>query len=117
MDEATERKARDLKLKILKVEKELAASQHTANLGAWLRAGNANQIHKNAERDRERLETKLEELKSKLEEVAPDSTASTAEKPKRTAAKKAAEKSTATTTKKAAGKKSAAKKTGSKTAR
>ena len=118
MDEVTERKVRDLKLKILKVEKELAASQHTANLGAWLRAGNANQIHKSAERDRQRLETKLEELKGKLEEIAPGA-ASAPEKPKRAAAKKEAVVKTppAAATKKAAAKKTAAKKPVRKTSR
>ncbi len=75
MDEATEHKVRDLKLQILKAEKELAATQHTMNLGAWLGAGRAGQMHRSAEKDRARLEAKLAELKAKLEEVAPGSTA------------------------------------------
>jgi hypothetical protein len=77
MDEATERKIRDLKLKILKVEKELAATQHSANLGSWLHAGHAGQIQKTAERDRKRLEAKLEELRAQLEQAAPGSIATT----------------------------------------
>ncbi len=105
MDEATERKVRDLKLRILKVEKELAASQHSANLGAWLHAGHAGQIQRTAERDRERLQAKLEELKKQLDELAPGSTAAATVKPKRTTAKE----STSKETKKAAAKQPAAK--------
>jgi len=69
MDEATTHKVRDLKLKILHVEKELQATQHNADLGQYLRAGHASQMAKANERERERLETKLEELRSKLNEL------------------------------------------------
>ena len=109
MDEATERKVRDLKLRILKTEKELAATQHTMHLGAWLGAGHAGQIHRTAEKDRLRLEAKLEELKAKLEEVAPGSSAPT-EKPKRTATQTITEVKPAKAPKKAAAKKTAAQK-------
>jgi hypothetical protein len=103
MDETIERKVRDLKLQILKAEKELAKTQSSANLGAWLHAGRANQIQKNAERDRQRLEAKLTELKAKLEETAPGST-TPPEKPKVAATKKTADKKPAakTTTRKSA---------------
>ena len=116
MDETIERKVRDLKLKILKVEKELAATQHSANLGTWLHAGRAGQIQHTAERDRVRLEAKLAELKAKLEEVAPGSTAPP-EKPKRVAAKKIAPEPAPAEKKKAAAKKPAAKSGTRKTAR
>ena len=102
MDDAAERKVRDLKLQILKVEKELAKTQSSAHLGAWLHAGHAGQIQRTAERDRQRLETKLAELKAKLEELVPGS-AAPAEKPKPAAAKKAAsEKPAAKSTRKSA---------------
>lgn len=110
MDEATERKIRDLRLKILKVEKELAARQHSANLGTWLHAGHAGQIQRTAERDRQRLETKLEALKTKLEEVAPGSTKPAATPKHTAAAKKPAVEPAPTAKKKAAAKKPAAKK-------
>lgn len=109
MDEATERKIRDLRLKILKVEKELAARQHSANLGTWLHAGHAGQIQRTAERDRQRLETKLKELKTKLEAVIPGSTKPAAI-PKREVAKKTVAKPAPAAKKKAAAKKPAAKK-------
>ena len=111
MDETTERKVRDLKLKILKVEKELAASLHSANLGAWLHAGHAGQIQKTAERDRERLQNKLEDLKHQLEQLAPGSGAAAAAKPARMAAKEKPVAASAATkpTKKAAAKKPTAK--------
>lgn len=89
MDDAAERKVRDLKLRILKVERELAKTQSSANLGAWLHAGHAGQIQRTAERDRQRLAAKLEELKAKLEELAPGY-AAPPEEPKPKAAKKAA---------------------------
>jgi hypothetical protein len=116
MDEATERKVRDLKLKILKTEKELAATQHTMNLGAWLKAGHAGQIHRTAEKDRLRLEAKLAELKAKLEVVAPGSSAPK-EKPKRAAKQTTPEEKPAPATKRAAAKKTAAKKPARKPAR
>ncbi len=106
MDEATEHKVRDLKLKILKTEKELAATQHTMNLGAWLHAGHAGQMHRSAEKDRVRLEAKLEELKGKLEELAPGST-SPAKEADGAAKPTAAEKAPVKATKKAAAVKTA----------
>lgn len=69
MDDQTEKKIRDLKLRILKTEKELQSSQHNMKLGAWLRAGHAGQINRNAEKDRLRLEDKLKELKAMLESL------------------------------------------------
>ena len=116
MDEATERKVRDLKLQILKAEKELAASQHSANLGAWLGAGHPKQLQHTAEKERRRLETKLDELRAKLEAVAPGST-TPAGKPKRTAVKKTVEEAPKKPTKKAAEPKPAAKKPVKKSSR
>lgn len=75
MDDATEHKIRDLKLRILRVEKELAKTVHNANLGSWLRAGHPGQIAKAGERDRKRLEDKLAELRAQLESLTPDPTA------------------------------------------
>jgi gamma-glutamyl:cysteine ligase YbdK (ATP-grasp superfamily) len=69
MDDATQIKIRDLKLKIVKVERELNATLHNSNLAAALRTGHAGQLAKAAERDRVRLEAKLEELKAKLDSV------------------------------------------------
>jgi hypothetical protein len=74
MDENLEHKIRNLKLKVLRVEKELARTQHNVNLGAWLRAGHPGQLAKAGERDRVRLETKLFELRAELEKLAPGST-------------------------------------------
>jgi hypothetical protein len=74
MDENTEHKIRDLKLRIMRVEKELARSLHNVNLGAWLHAGHPSQMAKAGERDRKRLETKLAELRAQLETLAPGST-------------------------------------------
>jgi hypothetical protein len=94
MDEATVHKVRDIKLKIMHVEKELAATQHNAGLGQWLGAGHAGQMARANERERTRLEAKLEELKTKLneltggEEVPATVAEAPAEEPK--AAKKAA---------------------------
>jgi hypothetical protein len=78
MDDATAHKVRDLKLKILIVEKELAATHHNSELGQWLRAGHASQMAKAAERERERLEKKLEELKGKIEALTGKASAPTA---------------------------------------
>ena len=73
MDENLEHKIRDLKLKIQRVEKELAKTLHNANLGAWLHAGHPSQMAKAGERERKRLEAKITELREKLEELAPGS--------------------------------------------
>jgi len=69
MDDATLHKVRDLKLKMLHVEKELQATQHNAGLGQWLGGGHAGQMARANERERKRLEDKLEDLKSKLSEL------------------------------------------------
>jgi hypothetical protein len=98
MDEITEHKIRDLKLRIQMAERELAATIHNAGLGAFLRAGHPTQINKAAERDRKRLEEKLEDLKSKLAELDPTAVTAAAPEPetkvvpekKPAAAKKAA---------------------------
>lgn len=74
MDENLEHKIRDLKLRIMRVEKELARSLHNVNLGAWLHAGHPSQMAKAGERERKRLETKLAELRAQLEKLAPGST-------------------------------------------
>jgi outer membrane biosynthesis protein TonB len=69
LDDQTEKKIRDLKLRILKTEKELQSSQHHLKLGAWLRAGHAGQLNRNAEKDRIRLEEKLKDLHASLESL------------------------------------------------
>ncbi len=73
MDEQTEHKIRDLKLKLLMVEKELNASQHKTNLGAMLRAGNPAQMARAADRDRKRLEEKRDKLMEQLVALDPNS--------------------------------------------
>lgn len=98
MDDATAHKIRGLKLKILHVEKELAATHHNAELGQWLRAGRTAQMAKASERERIRLETKLDDLKARLAALttegsapAPLAAPATVEPaPKPKAAKKAA---------------------------
>jgi len=74
MEENLEHQIRDLKLKIMRVEKELARTLHNVNLGAWLHAGHPSQMAKAGERDHKRLETKLAELRAQLEKLAPGST-------------------------------------------
>jgi hypothetical protein len=69
MDDTTERKVRDLKLKILQTEKELSGTQHHTGVAAMLRAGHPGQLAKTAERERKRLETKLEDLRARLAAV------------------------------------------------
>jgi hypothetical protein len=69
MDEQTEKKIRDLKLKIHTLEKEQTQSQYTMNRGAFLRAGHAGQIARNADKDRARIQEKIDELRAKLEEL------------------------------------------------
>lgn len=71
MDELTERKIRDLRLKLLMVDKELNASQHKTNLGAMLRAGNPTQMARAADRDRKRLEEKRDKLMEQLAALEP----------------------------------------------
>jgi len=85
MDDAAEKKIRDLKLRIIKAEKELAASVHNTQLGAWLRAGHPSQMAKAGERERKRLEAKLDELKAKLHELEPQSAAAPVESKKQPA--------------------------------
>ncbi|MFZ5433417.1 MAG: hypothetical protein ACOZB3_06555 [Calditrichota bacterium] len=75
MDEATEHKIRNLKLQILRVEKEIASKQHGANLNAFLSVGHAGQIARANERERKRLEEKLEKLKAQLVELDPTAAA------------------------------------------
>jgi hypothetical protein len=88
MDEQHDKKVRDLKLKVVMTEKELAASQHNAKLGAWLKAGHAGQISKNAARDRERLEARLEDLRAKLAALTVEPPPPVVEPEKKTAAEK-----------------------------
>jgi hypothetical protein len=90
MDQTSEHKIRDLKLKILHAEKELAASQHNSSLGAALRTGHASQMARAAERDRKRLEGKIEELKSQLASLERGEDAPAAPDTKRAAPAKAA---------------------------
>ena len=55
MDEDKERQARKIRLKIMRLQKELASSQHHASLGSFLQAGRPSNIRNQAERDRKRL--------------------------------------------------------------
>ncbi len=66
MNEVQEKKSRDLKLKIARLEKELKQSQHTMNLQGWLRAGHAGQISRAAEKDKQRIDEKLSALRAEL---------------------------------------------------
>ncbi len=71
MDEATQRKVRELKLKILMLEKELKQSQHTMGLQGWLKAGHSGQISRAAAKDRSRIEEKLELLREQVRALSP----------------------------------------------
>lgn len=84
MDDATrEQKIRSLKIRILQVEKEIAAKQHGSKLNAFLSVGHASQIAKASERETKRLEDKLEALRKQLGELDPTAAppAKEAEKP------------------------------------
>lgn len=67
MAEDRERKARKIRLEILRLEKELAASQKHARLGSFLHADRPGTIRSQAERDRKRLEEAIAELREELE--------------------------------------------------
>lgn len=87
MDEQTEHKVRNLKMKILRLDRELAAKQHGAGLNALLSVGHASQIAKASERDRKRLEAKLDQLRTQLAELEPGAAVpSRSEKPEKAAA-------------------------------
>ncbi len=101
MDEDKERQARKIRLKIMRLQKELASSQHHASLGSFLQAGRPSNIRNQAERDRKRLEEEIARLREHLKTLTPPKEALA----KKTAAPKKAAK------KKAAPKKAASKKT------
>ncbi len=93
MDEDTERKARKIRLKILRLQKELAASQKYARLGSFLHADRPGTIRSQAERDRKRLEEAIGALRDELEalttsEEMPPEREQKAETPKTKAAAK-----------------------------
>jgi hypothetical protein len=90
MDEATQKKIRDLNLKIAKLEKELVQTQHTLGLQSWLKAGHAGQLSRTAQKDRLRIEEKIGDLKSQLNALEPKPETSPQENaaPKKRAAKK-----------------------------
>lgn len=93
MDEDTERKARRIRLKILRLQKELAASQKYARLGSFLHADRPGTIRSQAERDRKRLEEAIAEARDELEalttsEDMPPDKKQKAETPKTKAAAK-----------------------------
>ncbi|MBI5059766.1 hypothetical protein HZB60_08315 [candidate division KSB1 bacterium] len=48
------------------MEKELTQTQYTLNRGAFLRAGHAGQIARNADKDRARIQEKLDDMRTKL---------------------------------------------------
>jgi len=86
MDDAVrEQKIRSLKIRILQVEKEIAAKQHGSKLNAFLSVGHASQIAKASERETKRLEDRLEVLRKQLGELDPTAAtpAKEAEKPAR----------------------------------
>jgi hypothetical protein len=66
MDESVEHKIRNLRLRILRAERELAASRHNVGLGAMLGAGHRKQMEKAGERERQRLEAERDELTAQL---------------------------------------------------
>ena len=73
--EDRERKARKIRLKILRLQKELAASQKYARLGSFLHADRPGTIRSQAERDRKRLEEAIAGLREELEALtAPEET-------------------------------------------
>jgi hypothetical protein len=93
VDEDQERKARILRLKILQLQKELAATQQHARLGSFLHASRPAAIWSQAERDRKRIEEEIAHLREQLAVLAPPHPAApvktkTAADPKKAAAKK-----------------------------
>jgi hypothetical protein len=117
MDEDKERQARKIRLKIMRLQKELASSQHHASLGSFLQAGRPSNLRNQAERDRIRLEEEIASLREQLEILTPSEgpAKKTAAPKKEAAAEKKSTKEKAapkkTVKKKAAPKKAASKKT------
>jgi hypothetical protein len=114
VDEDTERKARKIRLKILRLQKELAATQKYARLGSFLHADRPGTIRSQAERDRKRLEEAIAEARDELEalttsEDVPPKKKQKAETPKAKAAARKAPTKKKRDTKKEPTKKKAAK--------
>ncbi|MFH1010452.1 MAG: hypothetical protein V1784_04355 [bacterium] len=114
MDEEKERKARLIRLKILRLQKELAATQQHARLGSFLHANRPAAIWSQAERERKRIEEEIAGLREQLaaltkpEEAVPVKTKKAAT-PKKAATKKRSPAAKTPAKKKAAPKKSAGK--------
>jgi hypothetical protein len=64
--EDKEKKARMIRLKIFRLQKELAASQQHARLGSFLHASRPASILSQADRDRKRIEEEIAGLKEQL---------------------------------------------------
>lgn len=71
MAEDKEKKARTIRLKILRLQKELAASQQHARLGSFLHASRPASILSQADRDRKRIEEEIAGLKEQLASLIP----------------------------------------------
>ncbi len=67
MAEDKEKKARMIRLKIFRLQKELAASQQHARLGSFLHASRPATIWSQADRDRKRIEDEIAGLKEQLD--------------------------------------------------
>jgi hypothetical protein len=71
MAEDKEKKARTIRLKIFRLQKELAASQQHARLGSFLHASRPASIWSQADRDRKRIEEEIAALKEQLATLIP----------------------------------------------
>lgn len=107
MPEDKEKRARTIRLRILRHQKELAASQQHARLGSFLRTNRPATIWKQAERDRNRLETEIARLREQLAVLtAPPKAPAVARKKKAATPKTKATAKRSPARKKAAAKKS-----------
>lgn len=66
MDEATEKKVRSLKLKVVMAERELHSSSGKWKLGALLKAGHADAMNREVSKVTERLEAKIAKLRDEI---------------------------------------------------
>ena len=101
MVEDNERKARMIRFKILRLQKELAATQQHARLGSFLHTNRPETMRSQGERDRKRIEEEIVQLREQLETLTAPSEA---------AAKKLSEKETSISKKKATAPKTPTKK-------
>ncbi|MBK6765763.1 MAG: hypothetical protein IPG71_05335 [bacterium] len=118
MDEATDKKVRALKLKVVMAERELHASSGKWKLGALLKAGHADAMNREVSKVTERLEAKIAKLRDDITALTGESAgavkaapepAAKAPSPRKVPAKSTA-KSAAKSTTKAAAKKTPGKK-------